>query len=366
MFNSSGLSNYLHADWLGTSRLSLDVSGNLYVARSYAPFGETYNGATGSAGLGGNDRSFTGQTQDVIAGPTGIYDFLFRQQASSQGRWLVPDPAGLAAVDITNPQTWNRYAYVLNNPLSFIDPLGLDCGSGTQSNFPSHQDGNFVANVSGSCPPSFWGTWGNIWGAIAGIFRFQYQIEPPDREAFRQTKPQPDPQPQPEPTKNCPKSSGILQFLPHGGGTALSGQIDAGAAAAGGVATGSSGTPMFVSNSGTLSAGSYFSGGAAAYAGSHTASAPSSSKIGPFALGAYGGLGFGLFVSNAQSPLQLKGPFAQWSANIGVGPGYSVNFAYDNASGIYTLGISEGPGFGLSGTALTTTTAVKATGNSCD
>ena len=40
----------------------------------------------------------------------------------------MPDPAGLAAVDLTNPQTWNRYAYVANNPLSNVDPLGLDDG----------------------------------------------------------------------------------------------------------------------------------------------------------------------------------------------------------------------------------------------
>jgi RHS repeat-associated protein len=32
---------------------------------------------------------------------------------------------GLAAVDLTNPQTWNRYAYVGNDPLSNVDPLGL-------------------------------------------------------------------------------------------------------------------------------------------------------------------------------------------------------------------------------------------------
>ena len=79
VYNSSGLQYYRHADWLGTSRLQIDTSGNLYGGRAYAPFGETY------AEAGAADRSFTGQTQDVISGSQGIYDFLFRQQASSQG-----------------------------------------------------------------------------------------------------------------------------------------------------------------------------------------------------------------------------------------------------------------------------------------
>jgi RHS repeat-associated protein len=88
----------------------------VYFDGAWAPFGEHY------AGTGTSDRSFTGQTQDTV---TGVYDFPFRQQHPVQGRWLVPDPAGLAAVDITNPQTWNRYAYVGNNPLSAIDSYGL-------------------------------------------------------------------------------------------------------------------------------------------------------------------------------------------------------------------------------------------------
>ena len=29
------------------------------------------------------------------------------------------------SVNGTNPQTWNRYAYVLNMPLRFVDPFGL-------------------------------------------------------------------------------------------------------------------------------------------------------------------------------------------------------------------------------------------------
>ncbi len=115
--NGNGTGYFQHADWLGSSRFAGTPSGTVYYDGAYAPFGENY------AEMGTTDRSFTGQTQDTTPG---LYDFLFRQQSSSQSRWLVPDPAGLAAVDITNPQTWNRYAYLANNPLNKIDPKGLD------------------------------------------------------------------------------------------------------------------------------------------------------------------------------------------------------------------------------------------------
>lgn len=73
------------------------------------------------------NRSFTGQNQDLTSGSSGLlYDFLYREQHSTQGRWISPDPAGTAATDPTNPQTWNRYGYALNNPLLLTDPLGLD------------------------------------------------------------------------------------------------------------------------------------------------------------------------------------------------------------------------------------------------
>jgi RHS repeat-associated protein len=130
VFNSAGVQYVRHADWLGSSRLALNTSGNLYSGRAYAPYGETY------AESGTVDRSYTGQTQDTAGGATGLYDFQFRQQASSQGRWLAPDPAGLAAVDLANPQTWNRYAYVGNSPNSRIDPTGtcdLIAGGFTQT-----------------------------------------------------------------------------------------------------------------------------------------------------------------------------------------------------------------------------------------
>ncbi len=118
IYNSSGLAYYRHSDWLGSSRLTSTQARTLYSSSAYAPFGEQYV-VSGTA-----DASFTGQNSDTASS---LYDFTFREDSPSQGRWLSPDPSGLAAVSLTNPQSWNRYAYVLNNPLALVDPLGLGC-----------------------------------------------------------------------------------------------------------------------------------------------------------------------------------------------------------------------------------------------
>jgi len=130
VYTSTGFT-YIHADWLGSSRLGSTPSRTTYFDVAYAPFGETY------ASSGSADPAFTSQRQDTVSG---LYDFPAREY-SIQGRWPSPDPAGLAAVDPGNPQSWNRYAYVGNNPLNYIDPSGLGgiclaflydggCGSG--------------------------------------------------------------------------------------------------------------------------------------------------------------------------------------------------------------------------------------------
>jgi RHS repeat-associated protein len=46
---------------------------------------------------------------------------LFRTYQPRLARWLSPDPV---AGSILNPQSLNRYAYVVNNPTNFLHPLG--------------------------------------------------------------------------------------------------------------------------------------------------------------------------------------------------------------------------------------------------
>ena len=69
---------------------------------------------------------------------------------------MTPDPAGMAAVDPTNPQSWNRYAYVMNNPLNFIDFVGLECYASDQfgncTNWGS-SDGSNLALLGGFADP---------------------------------------------------------------------------------------------------------------------------------------------------------------------------------------------------------------------
>ena len=87
---------------------------------------------------GGN---FTGQNQDLT--PNGdMYDFPYRQYSAPQGRWISPDPAGLGAMDLTNPQSCNAYGYVGGSPLNSVDPLGLEDGDGSFS-FSLHFSSGF-------------------------------------------------------------------------------------------------------------------------------------------------------------------------------------------------------------------------------
>jgi len=87
---------------------------------------------------------FTGDERDA---ESGLDHTWFRQYSSTEGRWLTPDPLGLGAFDLSNPQSLNLYAYVLDNPVNLIDPLGLACAFYVQ--LYTWNDGWHPAGVEG-------------------------------------------------------------------------------------------------------------------------------------------------------------------------------------------------------------------------
>lgn len=119
VYNASGLNYIRHMDYLGSSRLATMWNHTVYSKEAYAPFGEAYN-----EGGQQTDRVFTGQEQST---KSGIYDYMFRKYDPTAGRRLSSDPAGWGAVDPAYPQSLDRYAYTVNNPMSATDPTGMAC-----------------------------------------------------------------------------------------------------------------------------------------------------------------------------------------------------------------------------------------------
>jgi len=159
---TEGLDHYDHPDWLGNARIQTTPAGSLWAQREYTPFGVPYDATACPTGC---DLLFNGGSQDTASGE---YDTENRELNSVQGRWIQPDPAGLAAVDITNPQTWNRYAYVNNNPLSNVDPTGLDCIYLNDDNSINHVNTGGNADCDSSTDDGYYVD-GTIVGGANGV-----------------------------------------------------------------------------------------------------------------------------------------------------------------------------------------------------
>jgi len=61
---------------------------------------------------------FTSKERDA---ETGLDYFGARYLSSAQGRFTSPDPIHITKERVLDPQQWNMYAYVRNNPLSNVD-----------------------------------------------------------------------------------------------------------------------------------------------------------------------------------------------------------------------------------------------------
>src|SRR5262249_49752516 len=56
---------------------------------------------------------------------TQLYHTMFRYYNPRLGLWMTPDPAGMGAVDLADPQSLNRCGYVGNDAVNRFDPFGL-------------------------------------------------------------------------------------------------------------------------------------------------------------------------------------------------------------------------------------------------
>jgi len=114
---SGGTTNFLHTDWLGSKRVMTGVNGAVSQTCSNLPFGDGAN----CSGTNWSLNDFTGFLHDP---ETGLEHAWFRKYSGIQGRWTTPDLT-LDSMNVMNPQSLNRYAYVENNPLINLDPQGL-------------------------------------------------------------------------------------------------------------------------------------------------------------------------------------------------------------------------------------------------
>ena len=108
----------------GTSVLSSDdrnavrvaTHGASPVARTFLPFGEEV------VKTADDTVKFGGYVRDSV---TGLDYAQQRYYSSSLGRFITPDPENSSA-KTRLPQSWNRYAFVLNDPINHVDANGLD------------------------------------------------------------------------------------------------------------------------------------------------------------------------------------------------------------------------------------------------
>ncbi|MFN0140404.1 MAG: RHS repeat domain-containing protein [Pyrinomonadaceae bacterium] len=127
--SSSPSVNYTTTDHLGSPRIITDQLGQVKARRDFMPFGEDIYVGVGARsttlnyGSSNDDvrQKFTGYQKDS---ETSLDFAEARMYENRFGRFTAIDPL-LASGKSANPQTFNRFLYVRNNPINLIDPSGL-------------------------------------------------------------------------------------------------------------------------------------------------------------------------------------------------------------------------------------------------
>lgn len=115
---------YHHTDHLSGTSIETDANGKVIEMTDYYPFGEIRidqsldsNGTATPTGYK-NPYKFTGKELDA---DIGLYYYGARYYNPAIGRFVSMDPW---EGDLKDPQSLNKYSYVRNNPLRYVDPTG--------------------------------------------------------------------------------------------------------------------------------------------------------------------------------------------------------------------------------------------------
>lgn len=133
-----GGKRHYHLDHLGSVRMVTDNSGRAVSEHDYFAFGVTPTKAYQEQINWGDPHidamRFTGHQREFLGfintENTDYLDYMHaRYYDPNLARFLSVDPLGGNPIA---PQTWNRYSYVRNNPINYVDPTGMaECPAGT-------------------------------------------------------------------------------------------------------------------------------------------------------------------------------------------------------------------------------------------
>ena len=178
MEDASGIYN-VHGDHLQTPRLLTDSAQQVIWRARYETFGQP----TVDEDVDNNGTSvsfnfrFSGQYADA---ESGLYYNWYRYYDPKIGRYITRDPIGLSG-------GLNKYAYVENNPLNFMDPFGLRSGgsggSGGRSSFNPRPPGGNPYSPTGR----YGGSWvyGKWYPRLGDSYRPPRYSEPTRRSPLR-------------------------------------------------------------------------------------------------------------------------------------------------------------------------------------
>ncbi len=121
--NSPADTHYFHHDGLGSVIGMTNENGNVEQSYFYDDFGNSL----GSWGSVSNSYLYTGQEYDDEISGAELYNLRARYYDPGIGRFVSEDPVNKASKGTIalNPHELNTYLYVLNNPINWVDPLGL-------------------------------------------------------------------------------------------------------------------------------------------------------------------------------------------------------------------------------------------------